>query len=416
MATKKKSASLKADDDWKRSPELVAHVHEVVCQLFCAGKHPKEIVDAVRAHCGVLIGQKDPHSILHQEHAKFLFRSTSYNYLSNDVASEFSVPGRKLGVIVTLTNLQQELVSRGALAAWQIIQDRIAADPNKRDFVVGCSGGHTMRAWARSLGSVLRHSWNKDLTPDKITFKALVSGIDTEAAGTDPSSFFNYFSASQDDGALACDTAFELLSAAPILPPSDHRRLRSERKSRDRPSISAAFQRDRYCDLIVTSAGELEDRHSQLRKCYEQYSPETLTSLKEANCVGDVLWQPISDSGPLDTSSHPYRTMSLIDLGDLPGDIRKGTHVLLILGHCAGGCDRLRTRVLYLALRYHLVTDVVLSRETADALLKLARKIRQTRSALASARSEDTDRILKEQGVEDPIEQRLVLSEAPQLR
>jgi hypothetical protein len=396
-------------------PEIMAYVHELVCQLFCNGLNPLQIVKEVKAKCGVELNQKQPHNILHQEHAKFRFLTTTYNALTDAIEREFGRAGRKLGVTVTSTNLQEDLVRRAAQTVWQLVQDRIRGESIQRVFSIGCSGGHTMKGWARAFRLVLRQPWETDLAPDKIVFKALVSGIDTDAAGTDPSSFFNYFSSGYDEGALVCETEFELLKAAPILPPRDHRRLRATGES-DRPTISEAFRRDRRCDVIVTSAGELEDPHSQLRKCYEKYSTATLDRLRADNCVGDILWQPVNDYGVLDTSTHPFRTMALIDLTDLPDLIKRGTHVVLILGHCAGGCKLLRTRTLYLALRYHFVTDVVLTRETADSLLRLVRTIREMRSALTAEKPADPQKFLAERGVTDLMEQLLILSEAPALR
>jgi DNA-binding transcriptional regulator LsrR (DeoR family) len=206
-------------------------------------------------------------------------------------------------------------------------------------------------------------------------FSALVSGIDHEAAGTDPTSFFTYLSGLRDgdvEGSSSCETEFELLHAPPIIRPAEWESIRNG-VSKDHPSITRSLNRARSFDLIVTSASQFDDPHCQLRRCFEMYSPETAQRLGEEGCVGDMLWQPLNFAGAMDTRRHAFQTLALVSLTELHDHIARGNRVLLALGPCASPrvCGRSRALVLFAILRNRLVTDVVVDKATAAELLNL---------------------------------------------
>ena len=64
--------------------------------------------------------------------------------------------------------------------------------------------------------------------------------------------------------------------------------------------VAEAFDRAHEIDIVVTSAGAHWDKGcSALHDLYEQ-RPENLRTLKEAGCIGDILWQPINSAGQIE--------------------------------------------------------------------------------------------------------------------
>jgi DNA-binding transcriptional regulator LsrR (DeoR family) len=376
------------------------YVRELVCQYFCDGKTASEIATLINEQQGTTLTQKDPYRILQQEHGKFRYVSARHNALSDGIEAAFSDNHFKPRVTVTITDVKDELLRRSAEAIWKIIQQSTAASGFQTAFRVGFSGGHTLRSVARRLREVLNVPRNPAACPEKIVFIALVSGIDTEAAGTDPTSFFTYLAGREDRATPVCETEFALFHAPPIIRPSEMEKLRRTEHS-DQPTISGAFERARRPHLIVTSAAEFDDPHSQLQLCYTHYSKETYTRLSEEHCIGDMLWQPLNASGVMDTSAHPFRSLTLIELAEIPNLIANGTRVLLTLGPCAGApdCDRLRTRILYTILRHRLVTDVVLDRKTGVDLLNLDSRIKESANELLPLSPPDRAKRSEERGV-----------------
>jgi hypothetical protein len=124
-------------------------------------------------------------------------------------------------------------------------------------------------------------------------------------------------------------------------------------------------------DIVVTSAGaHWKKGCSRLCQLYKEEGPaESLTELQNANTMGDLLWRPISDSGPVEVETG-VRALTLIGLPDLPPLIRAGNEVVMVLGPC-GTCSEPKGDVLRAVLGWkgHYVTHAVVDSQTAAEAL-----------------------------------------------
>ena len=102
-----------------------------------------------------------------------------------------------------------------------------------------------------------------------------------------------------------------------------------------------------------------------LRKYYDENSEESSQAMKDANCIADIFWRPISKTGPIETATQ-VRAMTLLELGDLPKFIERNKYVLLVLGPC-GACGAPKGPILDAVMKMpqHLVTHMVIDTRTA---------------------------------------------------
>jgi DNA-binding transcriptional regulator LsrR (DeoR family) len=266
------------------------------------------------------------------------------------------------GVQVTLTDFIDDVAQRAAYMILDLLRDLRRA---KSEVHIGFSGGHTTRKVFRKLAYLL--TGPADSLPD-IVCHALVAGFDMTAPGTDPTSFFTYLA----DQNTSVPTSFVLFHAPPIVPGAQMEALRKL------GPIQRALNRSNELDLIVTSAAVFSDPHSQLKRHFEEYSPETVAQLERDGCIGDMLWLPINKDGPIDTANYAYRPVTVIELSELPKRINRGQKVLLVLGPCADPtqhCDGTKTTILSTILNLHsrrhrYVTHLVVDRPTAKELIQ----------------------------------------------
>jgi hypothetical protein len=60
-----------------------------------------------------------------------------------------------------------------------------------------------------------------------------------------------------------------------------------------------------------------------------------MEKLQASNCVGDMLWQPLSAEGPIRFNGFAQKPVTVVDLNDLPKRIADHrTKVVLVVGPC----------------------------------------------------------------------------------
>lgn len=265
-------------------------------------------------------------------------------------------------VEVVHTMVLSDVAYRAAVMVVDLLREYRRSYPDKRTVHIGFTGGFGMRTVAEKLAELFRQPRN-DL-PKNVVFHALVGGFDVENPVTDPNTFFSYFF-DVPEIKSQIDVTFVSLHAPAIVVPGgpmgDLLKL---------PGIREAHRGIGSLDIILTSAGGIEDEHSMLYRYYNGDARKTLDMLKRDRCVGDMLWMPLGPEGPLDTAKYPFRAMTLIELNELPSKIREGTHVLLVCGPCAR-CREPKSEILrtILNLDAHLITHLVTDSRTAHNLL-----------------------------------------------
>lgn len=203
----------------------------------------------------------------------------------------------------------------------------------KAEIHIGFSGGNTMRRVFQKLVKLVNTpEWSLP-SGATVTCHALVAGFDNKAPGTEPSAFFTYL----DDSTPTFKAEFVQFHAPAFVPSIHYDTLM------DLPAIAEAKRDAESLDLIVTSAASYLDEHSQLRRYYEAHQnseqkPTTAKDLKrlqERNCIGDMLWQPFSPTGPVDIEDFDHRPVTVLKLKELPKRIKRETKVVLVIGPCA---------------------------------------------------------------------------------
>jgi DNA-binding transcriptional regulator LsrR (DeoR family) len=259
--------------------------------------------------------------------------------------------------------------SRGSLdvayqtAAWllQLVREYRKEYVDRKEIHVGFAGGGLLRETARLLSDKLRRA-SEEFRDVTFIFHAMVAAFNPRDPMNDPNAFFSYFAAEP----LLISVRFINLLAPGIVTDDEMRTLRSIQ------AIKEAYDVAGQLDIIVTSAGAHWDREcSRLCQLYLEYksSPQSFASLQEAGTIGDVLWRPISHSGPVEIKAG-IRAMTLVDLKDLPGLIVKKKKVVLALGPC-GTCEGPKGDVLRAVLNWrepHVTHVVADSRTAAEAM------------------------------------------------
>jgi DNA-binding transcriptional regulator LsrR (DeoR family) len=109
--------------------------------------------------------------------------------------------------------------------------------------------------------------------------------------------------------------------------------------------------------------------------------PISMLRLGARHIVGDMLWRPIGEGGPI-VEETKIRAMGLLELDELPELIAQGKKVILTVGPC-GQCGRLRTRITrtILGLSRRLITHLVIDSRTAQAILDCQENARRKGAA-----------------------------------
>jgi DNA-binding transcriptional regulator LsrR (DeoR family) len=139
-----------------------------------------------------------------------------------------------------------------------------------------------------------------------------------------------------------------------------------------------SFKKRDEIDIIFTSLASADDEHGLFRQYFEYLRDENLVpsvfeSLQNQGWVGDILFQPFSETGAL--TPKPYRAVALFTFDELAAFSRRpGKHVVVIGGPC-GKCGAPKTNALRPLLANpdaRLWTRLIIDRDTALGLLDAA--------------------------------------------
>ncbi|MCP3905059.1 MAG: hypothetical protein GY715_15655 [Planctomycetes bacterium] len=334
--------------------ELVSHV----CNYLNKGVTPPEIARKIKQDMGIELHREEPYRYIAYaaRHGWIQFNAPPDHALR--VGLEQAHPWLQ-GVQVAHTASLVDVARKTAGALIDLLRARASAPHNQTEVHVGFAGGHAMRTVAQQLAMMLREPAAG--MPETVTFHALVSGFDVHEPTTDPNAFFTYL---YDDPAIPMKTRFVGLYAPPIVKPAQIRDLKAVTQ------IEQSFKLAKDLDIIVTSGASWENPCSDsMLRDYMSHCPDSMKVLEKAGCVGDILWRPISEQGPI-TKSTKIRAMTLIELTDLVDHIAQHKAVLFMLGPCRA-CNQSRTELLrtILALKDRLITHLVTDSRTAAGAL-----------------------------------------------
>lgn len=317
-----------------------------------------EIRDTVKQRLGIFLNREEPYRLLAFAAKREWLRFQAP--LSHEVADKIQDRFPKLSDVRVVRTGVSDDISHHVAA---MLMDEICSPNQLRsansEVHIGFAGGVALRKTARKFSQMLKEP--REGLPRKIVFHAMVAGFNMQDPSTDPNGFFAYFAG---EPSLQVKTSFIGLLAPGIVRPSEIDKLRSIEYIRD------AYERVKEIDIIVTSAGgHWQEGHSGLRHLYSLWAPQSLEQLNRAGCIGDMMWRPLGVGGPLEVRTK-MRTVTLMELNDLPRFIQQKKKVLLLLGPC-GNCGGPKDEVLkaILSYRQRLITHLVVDSRSARGLL-----------------------------------------------
>lgn len=308
-----------------------------------------KMLDLIEKKHGIRLGREQPYEIVR--------RAAATGRLQYDAPIDSQLSHRLIEDHVWLRRTRVVRTSAAADVARhaaRLLLDTVAKW-DKAELHIGFAGGGLMAETVRIWAGFLRFSGNLGIK--RLVVHALV------AASHDPRSSPNGFVQRLLDveDSLPFKIDFISLPTPAFLSPSASGALRELEGFRD------VFSGGHKLDLVVTSAGaHWAEGHSALYRQLAEASPESVSDLKRAGCIGDLLWQPFGLSGPFEAEL-PMRAVTLLDLMELPDFVRRGGRVMLVLAPCgAPGCGKPKDEVFRSVLGWRDgVTDIIVDVRTA---------------------------------------------------
>jgi DNA-binding transcriptional regulator LsrR (DeoR family) len=336
--------------------ELIA----AVCNHFCQGQPMGRIRELIRTELGVELKREDPWQIVSFAAAEgwLRYQAPHEARLREQIRRSYDW---LQGVEVVHTASIEDVAYRGAEMLLDLIRLHHRAPYSRQEVHIGFAGGGAMRRLARYTAEILGRTTGG--LPETLVLHAIVAGFNVEDPTFDPNAFFTYFA---NDPMMPVKTRFVGLHAPAIVRQAEIAGLRALQ------GIQQAYHSADQLDILVTSASSWSDEHSMLM-AYMKKSPESYNRLRDAGCVGDLMWRPVGPHGPLTGErKNDIRAMTLLELSDLaPFISHKGKHVLLLLGPC-GTCNMAKGELLrcILDLRPSLLSHLVVDSRSARELLQ----------------------------------------------
>lgn len=236
-----------------------------------------------------------------------------------------------------------------------------------KEMHIGFSCGHTAGEIAREFARLLCEP-RPDL-PSSLVLHQLVADFSDADLEANPACFFQLFKHPN----MQVRVDWVLLNASPVVNTLTFASMRGMRTTRK------AFETASRIDVVVTSAGHVDDEHNMLRQ-YMAREPGCIEHLREYGCRCDMLWRPMGVNGA--TPDAELRAMTLLDLNDLARMVDERKHVLLALSQCPR-CGVNRGEVLKVILEqpHRTISDLVVSSQVARQYLDLLRATRAPAAA-----------------------------------
>lgn len=240
---------------------------------------------------------------------------------------------------------------RGAEKVLELI--RGLAKQGKEKIQIGMGAGYVTQEFAESLAGLLRAE--TDLP--KLVLQAMTSGFFVRRPTTAPISFFALFKN------LPNIEYIGLFAPAMVRWDEYAATLRN-------PGIDEALQLTRDLDILVTSFASARDEDGLLNRFMREYGgQDQIDALNAAGWIGDILWQPFNETGPIHLQSG-VRAVSLFGIDDLVRfSATPDKHVICFAAACSvcghTKSDALRPLLKAPALRVfnHVIMDKATARE-----------------------------------------------------
>lgn len=276
--------------------------------------------------------------------------------LRNQLARRFPLGAADIRVVNVAGPTLDFIIDHVAAEAARLVMELIDQyGARKRPIHIGFGAGTTIKQVARRLSQLLDH----EREVPHLVLHALGSGFAPRDPSTSANTFFTFFEEAAARGLIE----YEGLLADVFVPWDDYQSVP------ERPGIREAFDAKEKIDIVITTITSASDEHGLLHRFMLLAPPEGRKVLDDAGWVGDVLWRPFCQRGPI-MSNTGIRAISVFELDELVRLAQTpDKHVIVVTGPCAT-CGRTRTDALMpiltqpgLRLCNHLVIDVATARE-----------------------------------------------------
>ena len=334
-------------------------------QLFCDGNKPEQILAAIQREFPELSRKANRETPMRWvqkaiDNGWIKFHPPWESKMEAALAESFE--WKRQGIRVVESRSFAHVSMAGATHLMELVQG-LKNYARREKVRIGIAGGRQVHQLCRSFAGMLEETPGEEL-PEQIVIHAMVAAFGDRDYRADPNSFMGYF----DPNKIAPEIRFVRIAGPGIVETNLRKGLRKYRE------IDQAYKAAEKLDIIVSGGGDWQDDHSTSAHYLRAAHADDVTALKQERAVGDLLWQPISENGPIDLDvkgKFKFRPNTLVDLKELPYRISNGARVLLALGPC-GECGKPKGNLLraIMNLPEQLVTDIVTDSPTArDALL-----------------------------------------------
>ena len=327
----------------------------VVCRLFFNGMGATQIAQEISKKYSTTFKRETTYRFLQKAYSNkwITYTPPRETKLESDFADKY-IWLQRPKIVHTLCF--EDVAYKAAELLVDILSDLKGSEKDTAH--IGFAGGHAMCILAQTFAELLKTAKKK--LPAKIVLHALVSGFDVREPTTDPNTFFTLFQSNKYQG---IEFEYVGLHTQPMVKWKDIQALRFEEEG-----VAESYSLSKQINIIVTSATCWEDKDSVFRQYMAKHKGD-VERLAADQCKGDMLWLPLNDEGPIESSTE-RRAMTLMDLTELPEFIQNGGKVLLALGPCSK-CKEPKSEILRAILRQeNLITHLVVDSQSARQVLE----------------------------------------------
>jgi DNA-binding transcriptional regulator LsrR (DeoR family) len=349
----------------KKNESLSNELESLIVQYFCRGEEPARISELLERDHKIKLRSPRVWGLLAAAAGKGRFRyvPAEETVLREELKQKYPAAGlNRIEVVGSV--VVRDLAFKTAETLLEMLSEH---HRNKSEAHIGFAGGGMLLRVAKSLSELLRDSERIKDVPRKLFFHSMVAGWNVDEPGKDPNSFSAILAGNQF--ASDFDIHFVGLRAPGVVSADMYRDMQGM------VGIKESFDVRDQIDIIVTSAGRWECKHSALYRLYSKYSEPTIVELEQAGCVGDLMWCPFNSQGQISAlkTQPTIQAFTLMQIDELHDFIcKRGKHVLLVLGPCSS-CGEPKTRVFQtianLAPTRRYATHLVCDCRTANRLL-----------------------------------------------
>jgi len=351
---------MKKKDARRSFKTIPSEIVVAVCDRFVKKKQTAaQIADEVNRDYNQNFKREDPYPIIREAFRRgyLVFLPPAHQVLGKKIAKKFDVPEERIHVVNTRGRPSRDMVP--SFAADLVVKLIKELGEHKQTVRIGLGGGGTIMLLSQLLASHLR---SEPVLP-KLGLHALSSGFDVKRPQSAPVSFFGYFNE------VPTDMEYVGLFGPALVDNRDYRRVKAQAGLRE------SFELAQDIDLVITSLASADDEHGELNQLLdtaETSDKKAIRELQKTDRVGDILYRPFTESGPVPDTRTKARAISLFEIRELVKMSKeKHKHVILVAGSC-GICHKPKGTALRPLLErdnMKVWTHVVTNMDTAEEVL-----------------------------------------------